>query len=180
MNTKILIAGFGGQGILFAGKFLAYEGLMNEKEVSWLPSYGPEMRGGTANCSIIISDTLIGSLIVDKPDVLVAMNGPSFDKYENDVVAGGAMYLDSSLIDRKSERTDANAYYIPATAMARENGLNGLANMIMLGCVIKHSGIMTLDSAKTAMEKLVPAKKQDMLALNIRALELGYNYEGDK
>ena len=180
MNTKILIAGFGGQGILFAGKFLAYEGLMNDKEVSWLPSYGPEMRGGTANCSIIISDGLIGSPIVDKPDILVAMNAPSFDKYENDVPAGGAMYLDSSLIDRKSERTDASAHYIPATALAGDNGLNGLANMIMLGNVIRHSGIMTMDSAKAAMEKLVPAKKQEMLALNIRALELGYNYEGDK
>ncbi|MBE6640953.1 MAG: 2-oxoacid:ferredoxin oxidoreductase subunit gamma [Ruminococcaceae bacterium] len=180
MNTKILIAGFGGQGILFAGKFLAYEGLMSGKEVSWLPSYGPEMRGGTANCSIIISDTLIGSPIVDKPDILVAMNGPSFDKYENDVPAGGALYLDSSLIERKSTRTDAGVHYIPATAMAGDNGLNGLANMIMLGCVIRHSNIMTMDSAKAAMEKLVPAKKQEMLALNIRALELGYNYEGDK
>ena len=161
MNTKILIAGFGGQGILFAGKFLAYEGLMNDKEVSWLPSYGPEMRGGTANCSVVLSDA------------------PSFDKYENDVPAGGAMYLDSSLIDRKSERTDASAHYIPATALAGDNGLNGLANMIMLGNVIRHSGIMTMDSAKAAMEKLVPAKKQEMLALNIRALELGYNYEGE-
>ncbi|MBQ2732914.1 MAG: 2-oxoacid:acceptor oxidoreductase family protein [Clostridia bacterium] len=179
MNTKILIAGFGGQGILFAGKFLAYEGLMSEKEVSWLPSYGPEMRGGTANCSIIISDGLIGSPIVDKPDILVAMNAPSFDKYENDVPAGGAMYLDSSLIERKTARTDVNAHYIPATALAGENGLNGLANMIMLGNVIKHSGIMTMDSAKAAMEKLVPAKKQEMLGLNIRALELGYNYKGE-
>jgi len=179
MNTKILIAGFGGQGILFAGKFIAYEGLMSEKEVSWLPSYGPEMRGGTANCSIIISDGLIGSPIVDKPDILVAMNAPSFDKYENDVPAGGAMYLDSSLIERKTARTDVNAHYIPATALAGENGLNGLANMIMLGNVIKHSGIMTMDSAKAAMEKLVPAKKQEMLGLNIRALELGYNYKGE-
>ena len=176
MNKEILIAGFGGQGILFAGKFIAYEGLMNDKEVSWLPSYGPEMRGGTANCNIIISDTLIGSPIVDKPDILVAMNGPSFDKYENTVVAGGQVYIDSSLIDKTTDRTDIKAFAIPATAMASDNGLSGLANMIMLGCVIKNSGIMTLDSAKAAMEKLVPAKKQEMLALNIKALELGYNY----
>jgi len=177
MDTKILIAGFGGQGILFTGKFLAYESLMAEKEVSWLPSYGPEMRGGTANCSIIISDTTIGSPIVDKPDLLIAMNAPSFDKYENAVVPGGKIFLDSSLIEKKVTRTDVEAYSIPATAMASDNGLSGLANMIMIGCVIKNSGIMTMDDAKAAMEKLVPAKKQEMLALNIQAMELGYNYK---
>ena len=103
MNKEILIAGFGGQGILFSGKFLAYEGLIDGKEVSWLPSYGPEMRGGTANCSIIISDSKIGSPIVDKPDALIAMNTPSYDKYIYEVKCGGMAIIDSSLIDNKTD-----------------------------------------------------------------------------
>ena len=111
MNKEILIAGFGGQGILFSGKFLAYEGLIDGKEVSWLPSYGPEMRGGTANCSIIISDNAVGSPIVSKPDILIAMNLPSLDKYENETKVGGQIFVDSSLIDRKVERADVETYY---------------------------------------------------------------------
>ena len=111
-NTcRMLFAGFGGQGILFAGKFLAYKGLIEGKQVSWLPSYGPEMRGGTANCSVIISDEPIGSPIVDKPDVLVAMNLPSLEKYENEVVSGGKIFVDSTMIDKKVDRTDVDVYY---------------------------------------------------------------------
>ena len=122
-NTcRMLFAGFGGQGILFAGKFLAYKGLIEGKQVSWLPSYGPEMRGGTANCSVIISDEPIGSPIVDKPDVLVAMNIPSLEKYENEVVSGGKIFVDSTMIDKKVDRTDVDVYYIPATKMANDNG----------------------------------------------------------
>lgn len=109
---NILYAGFGGQGILFSGKFLAYEGLIAGKHVSWLPSYGPEMRGGTANCSVIISDEEVGSPIVDKPDVLVVMNLPSLDKYENEVVPGGKIFVDSTLIERKVERTDVDVFYV--------------------------------------------------------------------
>ena len=124
MTTQILIAGFGGQGILFSGKFLAYEGLLEGKELSWLPSYGPEMRGGTANCSVILSDTKVGSPIVLNPDVLIAMNGPSLDKYENETVKGGKIFVDSSLITRKVERTDVETYYIPATKMASDEGLS--------------------------------------------------------
>ena len=113
MTNEYLIAGFGGQGLLFAGKFLVNKGMMEGKEVSWLPSYGPEMRGGTANCSVIISDDPVGSPIVSKPNVLMVMNLPSLDKYENDVKAGGKIFVDSSLISRKVERTDVDAYYVP-------------------------------------------------------------------
>ena len=178
MNKQILIAGFGGQGILFSGKFLAYEGLIDNKEVSWLPSYGPEMRGGTANCSIILSDKKVGSPIVDKPDILIAMNAPSLDKYENETVAGGQIFVDSSLIEKKVERSDVEAYYIPATKIASDENLPGLANMIMVGLMIKHSGIIPYENIEKAMAKIVSAKKQHLLDLNLKAIEIGYNYEG--
>ena len=176
MTTQILIAGFGGQGVLFAGKCLAYEGLFEEKQVSWLPSYGPEMRGGTANCSVIISDEPIGSPIVAKPDVLIVMNLPSLDKYENDVVKGGKIFVDSTLIARKVVRTDANAYYIPATKIANELGIPTLANMIMVGKMIKETGIVTLENACEAMKKVVSARHQDLLEANVKALKAGYEY----
>ena len=117
MTHEFLIAGFGGQGLLFAGKFLVNKGMMEGKEVSWLPSYGPEMRGGTANCSVIISDEPVGSPIVSKPNVLMVMNLPSLDKYESAVQAGGRIFVDSSLVDREVERTDVEAYYVPATQL---------------------------------------------------------------
>ncbi len=177
MNKQILIAGFGGQGILFSGKFLAYEGLIDGKEVSWLPSYGPEMRGGTANCSIILSDDKIGSPIVDQPDILIAMNAPSFDKYIGDVKPGGQVFIDSSLIEQKCERNDIEAYYIPATKIASDEGLTGLANMIMIGLLIKKADIMPYENIEKAMQKVVPAKKQNLFDLNMKAIEIGYNYE---
>ena len=176
MTTQILIAGFGGQGVLFAGKCLAYEGLFEDKQVSWLPSYGPEKRGGTANCSVIISDNPVGSPIVTYPDVLIAMNLPSLDKYENDVVKGGKVIIDSTLISREVVREDISAYYIPATKMANDNGTPTLANMIMLGKMIKETGIVSFDNACEAMKKVVSAKHADLLEANINALKLGYNY----
>ncbi|MDY6016346.1 MAG: 2-oxoacid:acceptor oxidoreductase family protein [Oscillospiraceae bacterium] len=176
MTNQILLSGFGGQGILFAGKFLAYDGLIEEREVSWLPSYGPEMRGGTCNCSVIFSDKKIGSPIVSNPDILIAMNLPSLDKFESAAVPGAKIFVDSSLIDRKVGRDDVEAYYIPATRIASDENLSGLANMIMIGHMIKKTGIMTFENVERAMKKLVPAKKQNLIELNIKAVELGYNY----
>ncbi|MBE6734903.1 MAG: 2-oxoacid:ferredoxin oxidoreductase subunit gamma [Ruminococcaceae bacterium] len=176
MTKNMLIAGFGGQGILFSGKFLAYEGLLEDKSVSWLPSYGPEMRGGTANCSVIISDIPVGSPIVSNPDILMVMNMPSLDKYEDATVSGGQIFVDSALIDRKVNRTDVEAYYIPATKMANDEGLTGLANMIMIGYVIKKSGIIPFENIERALNKVVPASKQHLFDANKKALELGYNY----
>lgn len=176
MTKNMLIAGFGGQGILFCGKFLAYEGLLEDKCVSWLPSYGPEMRGGTANCSVIISDIPVGSPIVSNPDILMVMNMPSLDKYEDSTVAGGQIFVDSALIDRKVNREDVEAYYIPATKLANDEGLTGLANMIMIGYVIKKSGIIPFENIERALQKVVPASKQHLLDSNRKALELGYNY----
>lgn len=175
-TTQILIAGFGGQGILFSGKFLAYKGLMEDKNVSWLPSYGPEMRGGTASCSVIISDTPVGSPIVSAPDVLVAMNLPSLDKYEDSVVPGGTIFVESSLIERKVKRDDVNVVYIPATKLASENKIDTLANMIMTGKLLETLGMYDDASVRAALGKVVSAKRADMLEVNVGALELGKNF----
>ena len=177
MTTQILIAGFGGQGILFAGKFLANKGLLEGRQLSWLPSYGPEMRGGTANCNVILSDIPVGSPIVQKPDILMVMNNPSLDKYENAVVPGGKIFVDSSLIERKVKRTDVDVFYVPATSMAAENGLDTLANMILVGKLIRESGIVDFTSVDAVLDKIVSAKHQDLKQFNHQALELGYNYE---
>ena len=175
-TTQYLFAGFGGQGILFSGKFLAYRGLIEEKQVSWLPSYGPEMRGGTASCGVIISDEPVGSPIVSHPDVLIAMNLPSLDKYEKDVVPGGMIFVDSTLIERKVERTDVKVFYIPSTKMAQEIGAPTLANMIMMGKFMKECDAVSGDNIADALKKVVSAKRADMLDINLKAIDTGYNF----
>ena len=174
--TKILIAGFGGQGILFTGKAIAYTGLKAGKEVSWLPSYGPEMRGGTANCSVIVSDEQIGSPIVDKPDILIAMNLPSLDKYFFETEKGGYIVYDRSLIDTDKTRSDVKIFAIPATKLASENDLEGLANMIMLGKVLKETGILTVEQTEKSLAQMIPPKKAAMLDKNVKAIKLGFEY----
>ena len=173
---RILLAGFGGQGILFAGKFLAYLGLHKGKEVSWLPSYGPEMRGGTANCSVILAEEGIGSPIVSTPDILICMNLPSMDKFEPDMEKDGVLFYDSSLINRKPERTDITAHGIPATQLASDNEMPALANVIMLGKAVKETDLCDLETARDVMRKIVPEKKQKLLQANLKALEIGYTY----
>ena len=175
-TTQILIAGFGGQGILFAGKFLAYKGLMEELQVSWLPSYGPEMRGGTANCSVILSDMPVGSPIITEPDILVAMNLPSLQKFVDSVVPGGKILVDSTLIDAKVERTDVEVFYIPATQMAKDAGFATLANMILAGKVLKETDAVTFDGNKETLESFIPAKKAALIDINCKALQMGYDF----
>ena len=175
-TTQILIAGFGGQGILFAGKFLAYKGLMEDYQVSWLPSYGPEMRGGTANCNVIISETPVGSPIITAPDVLIAMNTPSLQKYVDTVVSGGQIYVDSSLIDIKVERDDVEVFYIPATQMAKDEGITTLANMVIVGHLLENNPELSFDGTSEVVEKLVPAKKAALKELNMKALNMGKTY----
>ena len=176
-TTQILIAGFGGQGILFSGKFLAYKGLMEELQVSWLPSYGPEMRGGTANCNVILSDDPVGSPIITTPDVLIAMNLPSLQKYVNAVAKGGQIYVDSSLIDIKVERDDVEVFYVPATQMAKDEGIGSLANMIILGSLLENNPNMSFDGVSEVVEKLVPPKTAALKELNMKALTLGKEYK---
>lgn len=174
MTNQILITGFGGQGVLFAGKFLAYNGLMNGKQVSWLPSYGPEMRGGTANCSVIISDEAVGSPIVSNPDILVCMNLPSLDKFEKAAVSGAKLFIDSTLIERKVERTDVTAFYIPATRLAADAGTPTLANMIITGKILKETGFDT-GCMQAALKKVVSAKHPELYDKNLNAINIGYN-----
>ena len=174
---QILLAGFGGQGILFMGKFLTYMGMMSDQEVSWLPSYGPEMRGGTANCSVVIAEKRIGSPVVSSPNLLVCMNRPSLDKFEENITVDGLLFCDNSLVDRETTRGDISAFNIPATRIASDNGIPKLANIIMLGFVIRHSGICDMDMAAAVMKKIVPTGKQELLDANLKALDVGYNYE---
>ncbi len=177
MTTQIMIAGFGGQGVLFAGKFIAYKGLLEQQEVSWLPSYGPEMRGGTANCSVILSDTPVGSPIISNPDVLIAMNLPSLDKFEAATVSGGKIFIDSTLIGRKVERSDVEAFYIPATKMAADNNLGNLANIIIMGKLLSVTGQYDPDSIDVTLGKIISARKANLLDVNRTALKLGADFE---
>ena len=176
-TTQILLSGFGGQGILFAGKVLAYKGLIENKNVSWLPSYGPEMRGGTASCSVIVSDTPIGSPIVSKPDILIAMNLPSLDRFEKNVVSGGKIFMDSSLIERGAARDDVEVYPVPATKLAGENGFPTLANMILIGKLLDVLGEYDSQLIGDALKKVIPPKKANLLDVNLNAIEIGANFE---
>ena len=170
-----IIAGFGGQGSLLMGKIMAYAGMLEGKEVSWCPSYGPEMRGGTANCHVIIDDEPIGSPIVTRPNILVAMNKPSLDKFENTVSDGGYVFIDTSLIDRRAEREDVNEICVNATETAHNMGNKSLANMVMLGAVLKKTELFTIDEIEYTMKKSLPENKHKLIEMNIKAVKEGYN-----
>lgn len=176
MTREYLFAGFGGQGLLFSGKVLAYKALIENRYVSWLPSYGPEMRGGTANCSVIIGDEPIAAPLIANPDVLVAMNLPSLDKYESTVKPGGIIIVDSTLIERKVERTDVDVYYIPATSMAGEMGAPTLANMILTGKLLEITKDFNEDTVLKALEKCISARHKDLQELNKKAMDTGRNF----
>lgn len=176
MTTEILMAGFGGQGILFATKQLAKSALATDKMVTWIPSYGPEARGGTSNCSVIISDTPIGSPIVTSPDILIALNLQSFDKFVSKIKPGGTLIVDSSLVNKKTERTDIKVYEVPATALASENGLTGSANIIMLGKLLAVTGIFGRDEFVGHLVEGIPESRAAMRENNKKAFEIGFGY----
>lgn len=173
MELNAVIAGFGGQGVLFSGKVMAYAGLIDEKEISWLPSYGPEMRGGTANCSVCISDKAIGSPLVTEPNVLIAMNTPSFDKFIDTVAPGGKVFIDSTLVTGSTNRTDIEIFALPATKLSNDNHLEGLTNIILLGKMLKETEFTSYATVEKALEKCVPASKRHLLEPNLRAIDLG-------
>ena len=170
------MAGFGGQGLLFSGKVLAYAGLLENRELSWLPSYGPEMRGGTCNCSVILSDDPVGSPIIAHPNVLMVMNTPSLDKYEETVAPGGTIFVDSSLISRKVGRSDVNTIYIPATQMAKDMNAVSLANMIILGAIVERLKCVSGDTVIDALKHVISARKANLLDLNLKAVEVGREF----
>ncbi|WP_099204382.1 2-oxoacid:acceptor oxidoreductase family protein [Scatolibacter rhodanostii] len=172
-DLNVLFAGFGGQGILFAGKVAAYVGLLMNKEISWLPSYGPEMRGGTANCTVCISDEEIGAPNVPNPNVFVVMNLPSFDKFIADVESGGTVVIDSSLIDKKVERDDLNVFYVPASEIAEKNNISGLANIVLVGKLFHEMKFASMEMLDKAIEYCVPKSKEKMLDMNKQAARLG-------
>jgi 2-oxoglutarate ferredoxin oxidoreductase subunit gamma len=174
METSIIIAGFGGQGVLFAGQLLTYAGMDAGKHVTWIPSYGPEMRGGTANCTVIISDEPIGAPLVEQPDVAVVLNKPSFDKYEPMVKTGGLLVVNSSIVSQESERTDIDAAYIAANAIAEEFGSAKMLNVASLGALIARKPVLTIDQVDQSIVDHLPARKADMLDANRKVLKRGY------
>ena len=173
-EMRIVFAGFGGQGLLFAGKVVAYAGLIDNHEVSWLPSYGPEMRGGTANCSVTLSDEPIGSPLIMDPNVLIAMNQPSLLKFEPDVTPGGCIFVDTSLVTRLPERSDVKVFALEATNMAEEAELKGLANIVLVGKMLKETKFCTQETIEAAIRKTVPARKAALVEKNLQALQLGF------
>jgi 2-oxoglutarate ferredoxin oxidoreductase subunit gamma len=177
MTMNLLLAGFGGQGVLFTGKVVSYAGMLDGKHVSWLPSYGPEMRGGTANCSVCVDDAPIGSPLVTAPDVLVAMNLPSMEKFERTVVPNGIMIVDSSIVDVKAKRKDIKVIYLPATRLAADNGLKGMANMVIAGRLFKETKFCSEEAFIEGIKKSVPARKQELLDSNMAAVKIGMHSE---
>ena len=169
----VLFAGFGGQGLLFSGKVLATAGLIENREVSWFPSYGPEMRGGTANCGVRLADEPIGSPIVSQPDILVVMNIPSLHKYADEVVPGGIIITDASLVKARADRTDIRLFEVEATKISQDEKLDGISNMILIGKLVKESGIVSPDTIEAAVHKCVGGKKAGLPEHNIRAIRLG-------
>ena len=176
MDKNIVLAGFGGQGILFAGKVLAYTGMIDNLHVSWLPSYGPEMRGGTANCSVCISENEIGSPRVLDPNILIVMNIQSYDRFIDAVTDGGVAVVNSTLINKTCDNDKINCIYIPATEMANENGLQGLSNIICLGAMLKQTGMTSYETMEAAIKKCIPASKAHLTDANLKALKLGYEF----
>jgi 2-oxoglutarate ferredoxin oxidoreductase subunit gamma len=176
MQSEIVIAGFGGQGVLFAGQMLAYAAMESGRDVTWIPSYGPEMRGGTANCTIIISDEEIGAPLVRFPTAVLAMNLPSLDKFEPLVKPGGILIVNASLIDRPVERDDIDVVTIPATELAESLGGKRLANMVMLGALLGKRPVLLMESLKSAMGRHLPERHRHLLDMNMEALDEGQGY----
>ncbi|MDD2502908.1 MAG: 2-oxoacid:acceptor oxidoreductase family protein [Clostridia bacterium] len=174
MLQEIIIAGFGGQGVMSMGQQLTYAGMLEGRNVSWLPSYGPEMRGGTANCNVIISDEQVGSPIVTHASAVIALNSPSLDKFEDAVVPGGLLFINSSLIERKSTRDDIQVFYIPANEIAEELGNKRVANSVMLGAYLaKAGGGVSSESIIEALKNVLGPSKQNLIPINEKALERG-------
>lgn len=177
---RIILAGFGGQGILFLGKVLAEVGMRNGKHVSWLPSYGPEMRGGTANCTVILSEHSIASPLVTVPDTVIAMNRPSVSKFNLRIKAGGMLMYNSSLIERQEFRDDIRLVEVPASEIAEELGNPRVANLVMAGAYAKFSKLISFETMAENLPKITPKAKKELIDTNLKALERGYQFVTEK
>jgi 2-oxoglutarate ferredoxin oxidoreductase subunit gamma len=176
MHEEVIVSGFGGQGALFAGQLLAYTGMDEGWQVTWIPSYGPEMRGGTAHCIVIISGEEIGSPIIRQPTIAIVMNPPSMDKYEPLVKVGGLLVVNSTLVRARSERKDIEMVYIPANELAAELGNVRMANVILLGAMLGMREILPLDGIKRTLDLHIPEKRRRIIEPNKRALDRGVEY----
>jgi 2-oxoglutarate ferredoxin oxidoreductase subunit gamma len=177
MQTEIVIAGFGGQGVLFAGQLLAYAAMESGKETTWIPSYGPEMRGGTANCTVIIADEEIGAPMTRNPMAVIAMNRPSLDKYEPLVKPGGVLIVNSSIVDRAVERADIHVVMLPGNEIAEKIGDKRMTNMVMLGGLLGALPVLPLEVVEHALEGHTPERHKKLLPYNIEALREGAAYQ---
>jgi 2-oxoglutarate ferredoxin oxidoreductase subunit gamma len=178
MQTEVILSGFGGQGVLFAGQLLAYAGLDSNRQVTWFPSYGPEMRGGTAHCTVIVGDEEIGSPVVKRPSAVVVMNIPSLEKYEPLVREGGLLVVNSSLVDREPTREDIDVVIVPANEIAEEIGDRRYANMVMTGALLERSKLFSVDEIGEALMKHIPERHRDKIADNLEALRRGAEIAG--
>jgi 2-oxoglutarate ferredoxin oxidoreductase subunit gamma len=176
MNTEIIISGFGGQGALFAGQLVSYAAMDEGRQVTWIPSYGPEMRGGTANCTVVISDEEIGSPLVSHPDVAIVMNRPSLDKYEPLVKPGGLLVVNSSMVDRPTQRIDIRIVEIPANEIAESLGNKRLLNVVLLGSLLVNLPILSSDSIGKALIEHLPARHANLITANMEAFRKGAQY----
>lgn len=179
IDERIIVAGFGGQGVMMIGKLLAHSGMMENRNVSWLPSYGPEMRGGTANCNVIISEHIIGAPVVTEASCVIAMNLPSLDKFEQTVKPGGRLLINSSLIERKSKRDDVQVLEIPVNDIASKQGSLKVANVVMLGAYITLSHVVKKETVLQAIEEVLGKTKRHLLDINVKALEEGIRFAAD-
>lgn len=173
-ETSIIIAGFGGQGVLFSGQLLAYTGMDNGLNVTWIPSYGPEMRGGTANCTVIISSDDIGAPLVSQPDVAIVLNQPSFEKYEPEVKPGGLLIVNSSIVTLESDRTDIDVVRIPANDIAAELGSAKMLNMAAMGAMLAKRPLFDLDTLFASLQDHLPSRKAHLLGANYKVMQKGY------
>lgn len=180
MQTETIIAGFGGQGVLFAGQVIAYAAMDNGLEVTWIPSYGPEMRGGTANCTVIVSDEEIGSPLVAHPAVVVAMNLPSLDKYEPMVKEGGLLVVNASMVDRSPTRTDIHWVMVPGNEIAEELGDRRMTNMVLLGAMLANVSLLPLEAVEKSLREHLPERHHKLLPMNYKALREGARFLAEK
>ncbi|NLJ81275.1 MAG: 2-oxoacid:ferredoxin oxidoreductase subunit gamma [Firmicutes bacterium] len=175
--AEIIVAGFGGQGVLVLGQLITYAGMLEDKAVSWFPSYGPEQRGGTCHCSVVVSETEVGSPVVSRPDTAIVMNLPSFDRFEPDVAEGGVLIFNSTLIAQKSKRADIEAIAVPANEIADEIGNPRVANMVLLGAFIEATGLVAMSSIQKSLKKVLSSRHHHLIPLNMQALERGRAYQ---